>query len=258
MSQSTLEVLSQPEIGEADPLHALLRAGARELFAKAVEAETPNGPLIAPSSASRPSIRRPWTACARTATPCWPSTPTRPSIGCTSVPLIRSNRPLPPCVYAPGDRAAADFPGAAASTLGAPRWSDPQPVDRHLDRPGEPSCGWPAPTPRTPEPVPQVRVQPVPTQQLAGGTRLGTVDVILASRTPPMESHRVSTKTGQLQDRPVRHTTSPVHSFPGPGRLRYRSGPAQAATGAALSGTLGSKHRARVQPAIITSSGRTP
>jgi transposase-like protein len=39
MSQSTLEVLSQPEIGEADPLHALLRAGARELIAKAVEAE---------------------------------------------------------------------------------------------------------------------------------------------------------------------------------------------------------------------------
>ncbi|MFN2204147.1 MAG: transposase, partial [Caldilineaceae bacterium] len=39
MSQSTLKVLSQPEIGEADPLHALLRAGARELIAKAVEAE---------------------------------------------------------------------------------------------------------------------------------------------------------------------------------------------------------------------------
>ena len=39
MSQSTLKVLSQPEIGEADPLHALLRAGARELIANAVEAE---------------------------------------------------------------------------------------------------------------------------------------------------------------------------------------------------------------------------
>ncbi len=39
MSQSTLEVLSPPEIGEADPLHALLRAGARELIATAVEAE---------------------------------------------------------------------------------------------------------------------------------------------------------------------------------------------------------------------------
>ncbi len=39
MSQSTLRVLSQPEIGEADPLHALLRAGARELIAQAVEAE---------------------------------------------------------------------------------------------------------------------------------------------------------------------------------------------------------------------------
>jgi transposase-like protein len=39
MSQSTLKVLSQPEIGEADPLHALLREGARELIAKAVEAE---------------------------------------------------------------------------------------------------------------------------------------------------------------------------------------------------------------------------
>ena len=39
MSQSTLEVFSQPEIGDTDPLHALLRAGARELIAKAVEAE---------------------------------------------------------------------------------------------------------------------------------------------------------------------------------------------------------------------------
>lgn len=39
MSQSTLRVLSQPEIEETDPLHALLRAGARELIAQAVEAE---------------------------------------------------------------------------------------------------------------------------------------------------------------------------------------------------------------------------
>ena len=39
MSESTLRVLSQPEIGEADPLQALLRAGARELIAQAVEAE---------------------------------------------------------------------------------------------------------------------------------------------------------------------------------------------------------------------------
>ena len=55
------------------------------------------------------------------------------------------------------------------------------------------------PTPRTPGLVPQVSVQPAPTQRSAGGTRLGTVDVISASRTPPMESLRVSTKTGQLQ-----------------------------------------------------------
>ena len=39
MSESTLKGLSQPEIEESDPLHALLRAGARELIAKAVEAE---------------------------------------------------------------------------------------------------------------------------------------------------------------------------------------------------------------------------
>ncbi len=39
MSQSTLKVLSQPEIGEADLLHALLRAGVRELIAQAIEAE---------------------------------------------------------------------------------------------------------------------------------------------------------------------------------------------------------------------------
>jgi transposase-like protein len=39
MSQSTLSVLSQPEIEESDPLHALLRQGARRLIAEAVEAE---------------------------------------------------------------------------------------------------------------------------------------------------------------------------------------------------------------------------
>lgn len=39
MSESTLRVLSQPEIEETDPLHALLREGAKELIAKAVEAE---------------------------------------------------------------------------------------------------------------------------------------------------------------------------------------------------------------------------
>jgi transposase-like protein len=39
MTESTLRVLSQPEIAETDPLHALLREGARELIAKAVEAE---------------------------------------------------------------------------------------------------------------------------------------------------------------------------------------------------------------------------
>ena len=39
MTESTLSVLSQPEIEETDPLHALLRRGARKLIAKAVEAE---------------------------------------------------------------------------------------------------------------------------------------------------------------------------------------------------------------------------
>ena len=39
MSESTLSVLSQPEIEETDPLHALLRNGARRLIAEAVEAE---------------------------------------------------------------------------------------------------------------------------------------------------------------------------------------------------------------------------
>jgi putative transposase len=39
MSESTLSVLSQPAIAETEPLHALLREGARELIAKAVEAE---------------------------------------------------------------------------------------------------------------------------------------------------------------------------------------------------------------------------
>ena len=39
MNESTLQGLSQPAIEESDPLHALLRAGARELIAKAVEAE---------------------------------------------------------------------------------------------------------------------------------------------------------------------------------------------------------------------------
>jgi transposase-like protein len=39
MSESTLSVLSQPEIKGTEPLHALLREGARERIAKAVEAE---------------------------------------------------------------------------------------------------------------------------------------------------------------------------------------------------------------------------
>lgn len=39
MSESTLRVLSQPEIGEPDALHALLRTGARRLIAEAVEVE---------------------------------------------------------------------------------------------------------------------------------------------------------------------------------------------------------------------------
>ena len=39
MSKSTLSVLSQPETEETDPLHALLRRGARKLIADAVEAE---------------------------------------------------------------------------------------------------------------------------------------------------------------------------------------------------------------------------
>ena len=39
MTKSTLSVLSQPAIEESDPLHALLRQGARKLIAEAVEAE---------------------------------------------------------------------------------------------------------------------------------------------------------------------------------------------------------------------------
>ena len=39
MAESTLRVLCQPKIEEGDPLHALLREGARELLAKAVEVE---------------------------------------------------------------------------------------------------------------------------------------------------------------------------------------------------------------------------
>jgi hypothetical protein len=41
MSESTLSVLSQPETEESDPLHALLRRGARKLIADAVDAELP-------------------------------------------------------------------------------------------------------------------------------------------------------------------------------------------------------------------------
>ena len=39
MTESTLSVLSQPETEETDPLHALLRRGARKLIAEAIEAE---------------------------------------------------------------------------------------------------------------------------------------------------------------------------------------------------------------------------
>ncbi len=37
MTESTLKVFSQPEIRKSDPLHPLLRVGARKLMAKAVE-----------------------------------------------------------------------------------------------------------------------------------------------------------------------------------------------------------------------------
>ena len=39
MSHPTLQAISQPESNVADPLHELLREGARDLIAKAVEAE---------------------------------------------------------------------------------------------------------------------------------------------------------------------------------------------------------------------------
>jgi len=39
MTDSTLQALSQPEPEVSDPLHELLRQGARDLIAKAVEAE---------------------------------------------------------------------------------------------------------------------------------------------------------------------------------------------------------------------------
>jgi putative transposase len=39
MSDSTLHAVSQPESEATDPLHELLRQGARDLIAKAVEAE---------------------------------------------------------------------------------------------------------------------------------------------------------------------------------------------------------------------------
>ncbi|SHF81683.1 hypothetical protein SAMN02745148_03599, partial [Modicisalibacter ilicicola DSM 19980] len=39
MTNSTLQAVTQPDAGVTDPLHELLRKGARDLIAKAVEAE---------------------------------------------------------------------------------------------------------------------------------------------------------------------------------------------------------------------------
>ncbi len=39
MSNSTLQAVTQPDTSATDPLHELLRKGARDLIAKAVEAE---------------------------------------------------------------------------------------------------------------------------------------------------------------------------------------------------------------------------
>ena len=39
MIDSTLQAVTQPDAGATDPLHELLRKGARDLIAKAVEAE---------------------------------------------------------------------------------------------------------------------------------------------------------------------------------------------------------------------------
>ena len=52
MNESTLKGLSQPEIEESDPLHALLRAGARELIAKAVEMVREGAVIVYPTDSA--------------------------------------------------------------------------------------------------------------------------------------------------------------------------------------------------------------
>ena len=55
-----------------------------------------SGPSITSRGSIGPSTPRRWPAWRRTERPCWPSTTSRPSTGCTSGRRTRSNRPLPP------------------------------------------------------------------------------------------------------------------------------------------------------------------
>ena len=48
MTDSTLQAVTQPDTGATDPLHELLRQGARDLIAKAVEAELSSAEATAP------------------------------------------------------------------------------------------------------------------------------------------------------------------------------------------------------------------
>jgi hypothetical protein len=113
MIESTLRVFSQPEIAEADPLHALLREGARELIAKAVEAEAA-GFLDAFTEQSLEDGRR---AVVRNGY--LPERTVQTGIGDAAVrvpkvrdrsgggAVFRSSRPSPRCVCAPSARATA-------------------------------------------------------------------------------------------------------------------------------------------------------
>ena len=59
MTDSTLRALSQPEPQVADPLHELLRQGARDLIAKAVEADYGKIDILVHSLANGPEVTKP-------------------------------------------------------------------------------------------------------------------------------------------------------------------------------------------------------
>jgi transposase-like protein len=82
-------------------LHSRAKAALQAIWMAPRRARRPPTPSSAFSSATGPSTPRPPRSWRRTARPCWPSSTSRPSTGCTCAPPTPSSRPSPRCAIAP-------------------------------------------------------------------------------------------------------------------------------------------------------------